>query len=39
MEPKAEAEVGVRVDMNVDAVQIIGPECVLRKYMAVHWAE
>ena len=39
MEPKAEAEVGVRVDMNVHEVQIIDPECVLREYMEVHWAE
>ena len=39
MEPKAEAEVGVRVDMNVHEVQIIDPECVLREYMDVHWAE
>ena len=34
--PEAEAEVEVRVDMNLDDVLVIGPECVLRVYDAVH---
>ncbi len=36
--PEAEAEVEVRVDMNLDDVLVIGPECVLRVHKAVHSA-
>ena len=36
--PEAEAEVEVWVDMNLDHVLVIGPECVLRVYDAVHSA-